>query len=70
MCLTTGVVGLVIAGRNFTFLAQDADLMPATMALDQATKQPWLDFGCSMLPIGVAGLILLPFCFRLKTVPR
>ena len=70
ICISLGITGLVVAQRNFTFPAQDSDQMPPVLALDRDLKQPWLDFSGSLLLIGVAGLVLSPFAFRLKTVAR
>ena len=68
--LVVGAAGLAIAGRNFTFPAQDADQMPAAMALDNDLKQPWLDFSGPLLLVGVLGVLLIPFSFRLRPVSR
>jgi hypothetical protein len=64
LCLAIGVAGLLIADKNFTFLAQDSDKMPPAMALDYALKQPWLDFSGRLLLIGLIGIFLFPFSFR------
>jgi hypothetical protein len=68
--LAIGVAGFVIADRNFTFPAQDPDQMPEAMALDNASKQPWLDFSGPLLLVGGLGVLLIPFAFRLRGVPQ
>jgi len=55
-----GITGVVIAARNFTFPAQDAESLPAAMAEENARRQPWLDFSFYyLMPLGPMGLIAL-----------
>ena len=70
LCLAIGMSGLVIAWRNFTFLPQDGDQLPQSFWDAQNAKQPLLEFGCSILPIGFVGLVLLVLSFRRRRLAR
>jgi len=69
-CLAIGAMGYIEFGRNFTMLPQDSDLMSAAQVNQQNAevdaKATWLEFGCAAMPLGLVGLVLMLFSFRIE----
>jgi hypothetical protein len=63
-CVAIGVIGFCVARANFPMLPQDPP-PPGDPYWQTSGRKRWLDAGCcGGIPIGLLGLVLLPFSFR------